>query len=93
MKKMDSGVTAAIGFQAAGGSAGIKKGNVKDMALLYSIVPCVAAGTFTTNIVKAAPVKWDQHIVYDWEAAWLTRVPVKRGTDAAGKRLKWRRKS
>ena len=69
MKKMDSGVTAAIGFQAAGGSAGIKKGNVKDMALLYSIVPCVAAGTFTTNIVKAAPVKWDQHIVYDCEAA------------------------
>ena len=62
-------MTAAIGFQAAGGSAGIKKGNVKDMALLYSIVPCVAAGTFTTNIVKAAPVKWDQHIVYDCEAA------------------------
>ena len=69
MKKMDSVVTAAIGFKAAGGSAGIKKGNVKDMALLYSIVPCVAAGTFTTNIVKAAPVKWDQHIVYDCEAA------------------------
>ena len=69
MKKLDGGVTAAIGFQAAGGSAGIKKGNVKDMALLYSIVPCVAAGTFTTNIVKAAPVKWDQHIVYDCEAA------------------------
>ena len=49
MKKVDGGVTAAIGFQAAGGSAGIKKGNVKDMALIYSIVPCAAAGTFTTN--------------------------------------------
>ena len=69
MKKIDGGVTAAIGFQAAGGSAGIKKGNVKDMALIYSIVPCAAAGTFTTNLVKAAPVKWDQHIVYDCEAA------------------------
>ncbi|MCF0121875.1 MAG: bifunctional glutamate N-acetyltransferase/amino-acid acetyltransferase ArgJ [Lachnospiraceae bacterium] len=69
MKKMDSGVTAAIGFQAAGGSVGIKQGNVKDMALLYSIVPCVVAGTFTSNIIKAAPVKWDQHIVYDCEAA------------------------
>ena len=31
MKKVDGGVTAAIGFQAAGGSAGIKKGNVKDI--------------------------------------------------------------
>ena len=69
MKKVDGGVTAAIGFQAAGGSAGIKKGNVKDMALIYSIVPCAAAGTFTTNLVKAAPVRWDQHIVRDCEAA------------------------
>ncbi len=33
------------------------------MALVYSQVPCVAAGTFTTNVVKAAPVKWDQQIV------------------------------
>ncbi len=69
MKTIDGGVTAAIGFKAAGGSAGIKKANTKDMALLYSIVPCVAAGTFTTNVVKAAPVKWDQHIVYDCETA------------------------
>ncbi len=69
MKRIDGGVTAAIGFKAAGGSAGIKKANTKDMALLYSIVPCVAAGTFTTNVVKAAPVKWDQHIVYECETA------------------------
>ena len=34
-----------------------------DMAMVYSEVPCKAAGTFTTNIVKAAPVKWDQDIV------------------------------
>ena len=33
------------------------------MALIYSQVPCVAAGTFTTNVVKAAPVRWDQEIV------------------------------
>ena len=39
--------------KAAGGAAGIKKQGVKDMALVYSEVPCVAAGTFTTNIVKA----------------------------------------
>ena len=34
------------------------------MAMIYSEVPCNAAGTFTTNLVKAAPVKWDQEIVY-----------------------------
>lgn len=35
-----------------------------DMAMIYSEVPCNAAGTFTTNLVKTAPVKWDQEIVY-----------------------------
>ena len=69
MKKIEGGITAAKGFQAAGGAAGIKKQGVKDMALVYSEVPCVAAGTFTTNIVKAAPVKWDQEVVYHSESA------------------------
>lgn len=69
MKKIEGGITAAKGFQAAGGAAGIKKQGVKDMALVYSEVPCVAAGTFTTNIVKAAPVKWDQEIVYNHPTA------------------------
>ena len=45
MKKIEGGITAAKGFQAAGGAAGIKKQGVKDMALVYSEVPCVAAGT------------------------------------------------
>ena len=40
-----------------------------DMAMVYSEVPCVAAGTFTTNVVKAAPVKWDQDIVYNHPSA------------------------
>lgn len=68
MNKIDGGVTAAKGFQAAGTAAGIKKSK-KDMALVYSEVPCVAAGTFTTNVVKAAPVKWDQKIVAQQETA------------------------
>ncbi len=59
----EGGVTAARGFQAAGIAAGIKKGGTKDMAMVYSEKPCVCAGTFTTNVVKAAPVKWDQKIV------------------------------
>ncbi len=57
------GVTAAKGFQTASTAAGIKYRDRKDMALVYSETPCRAAGTFTTNVVKAAPVKWDQEIV------------------------------
>ena len=37
--------------------------------MIYSEVPCVVAGTFTTNLVKAAPVKWDQKIVYETKKA------------------------
>lgn len=62
MKTISGGVTAAMGFQAAGVYAGIKK-EKKDMALVYSTVPAVAAGTFTTNVVKAAPVKWDINLI------------------------------
>lgn len=39
------------------------------MAMIFSEVPCHAAGTFTTNVVKAAPVKWDQEIVYHQDGA------------------------
>lgn len=67
MKIIEGGVTAAEGFQAAAAAAGVKKANRKDMAMVYSTVPCQAAGTFTTNVVKAAPVKWDQKIVYSQE--------------------------
>ena len=59
---IEGGVTAPKGFMAAGIAAGVKKANVKDMAMIYSEVPCHAAGTFTTNVVKAAPVKWDREI-------------------------------
>lgn len=62
MKKIDGGVTAAEGFFATGICAGIKK-EKKDMAMVYSKAPCKTAGTFTTNLVKAAPVKWDRKVV------------------------------
>ena len=64
MKKIDGGVTAPKGFSAMGVCAGIKK-DKKDMAMIYSSVPCVTAGTFTTNQVKAAPVKWDQKMIFE----------------------------
>ena len=69
MKVIEGGVTAAKGFLAAGTAAGIKKGNQMDMAMIYSQNSCLAAGTFTTNLVKAAPVKWDQEIVYHQPSA------------------------
>ena len=63
MKQINGGVTAAKGYEAASTAAGIKYQGRTDMALIYSQVPCVSAGTFTTNVVKAAPVKWDRQIV------------------------------
>ena len=69
MKVIDGGVTAAKGFEAAGAEAAIKYQNRKDMAMVYSKVPCKAAGTFTTNVVKAAPVLWDRDIVANSEYA------------------------
>ena len=63
MKVITGGVTAAQGFEAAGAEAGIKYKNRKDMAIVYSRKPCVLAGTFTSNVVKAAPVLWDKKVV------------------------------
>ncbi len=69
MKQIEGGVTAAKGFEAAATAAAIKYKDRTDMALIYSTVPCHAAGTFTTNIVKAAPVKWDMEVVKNAEYA------------------------
>ncbi|MCM1174098.1 MAG: bifunctional glutamate N-acetyltransferase/amino-acid acetyltransferase ArgJ [Blautia sp.] len=63
MKIIEGGVTAARGFEAAGVEASIKYRDRKDMALIYSQRPCVTAGVFTSNIVKAAPVMWDKEVV------------------------------
>ena len=62
------GVTAAQGFKAMGIRAGIKKDR-KDMAMVVSENVCACAGTFTTNVVKAAPVKWDSRIVHEFHRA------------------------
>lgn len=77
IRKIEGGVTAAQGFEAAAAAAGIKYQGRDDMALVYSKTPCRAAGTFTTNIVKAAPVKWDQKIVS--ESAYAQAVIVNSG--------------
>ncbi len=63
MKQENGGVTFAEGFLAAGVEANIKYKDRKDMALVWSEFPAQVAGTFTTNVVKAAPVVYDQEIV------------------------------
>ena len=63
------GVTAAAGFRAACCAAGIKYRGRTDMAMICSDTPCAVAGTFTTNVVKAAPVVWDRQIVQDVKTA------------------------
>ena len=69
LKKIPGGVTAAKGFKAASTAAGIKYKDRMDMAMIYSEAPCLSAGTFTSNIVKAAPVKWDKNQVTSGAAA------------------------
>ncbi len=64
MRVIDGGVTAPKGFMATGICAGIKK-DKKDMSMIYSKEPCITAGIFTTNIVQAAPVKWDKKVVFE----------------------------
>lgn len=61
--KINGGVTAPKGFLASGLNAGIKNQTKKDMAMVFCSTPCAAAGVFTTNLVKAAPVKWDKEII------------------------------
>ena len=60
--KISGGVCAPEGFLAGGVHCGIKKED-KDLALIMSEVPAVCAGVFTTNKVKAAPVRYSMQIL------------------------------
>ena len=56
-REIDNCVTAPQGFRAGVTASGIKSdATIKDLAILASDVPCVAAGTFTTSSTRAAPV-------------------------------------
>lgn len=69
ISKIPGGVTAAKGFKAACCAAGIKYQGRMDMAMIACDVPCAVAGTFTSNLVKAAPVVWDMDVVYQHKQA------------------------
>ena len=57
MKIIEGGICAAKGFTAGGIHCGIRKNkDKKDLAVIYSEVPAAAAATYTTNLVKGAPL-------------------------------------
>ncbi len=61
-------VTSASGFLAGAVRAGIKSKDELDLAILYSEVPCTAAGVFTTNQIKSAPVILSQRHIAKGQA-------------------------
>lgn len=66
--QVPGGITAPQGFKAAGVVAQVRKKGRRDLALICSEVPAVAAGLFTKNLVKAAPVILSQEHLTDGRA-------------------------
>ena len=62
VRKIKGGITSPKGYYATGSHVGIKE-KKKDLAIISSEVPAKAVGVFTTNIVKAAPVVWNQKLI------------------------------
>ena len=62
MKIINGGICAPKGFMASAVQANIKYKNRNDMAMIFSKTPAISAGTYTTNLIKAAPVLWDKKI-------------------------------
>ena len=56
MLRVAGGITAPRGFRAAGVASGVKRSGRSDLSIVLSGSPCAAAGVFTTNRVRAAPV-------------------------------------
>ncbi|ACV61487.1 arginine biosynthesis bifunctional protein ArgJ [Desulfofarcimen acetoxidans DSM 771] len=67
LELVPGGVTAASGFTACGVRAGIKN-DKKDLAIIYSKLPCSATGVYTTNKVQAAPVQLTRQRLSDGHA-------------------------
>ena len=59
MTEVNPSIEFVSGFRVAGVHSGLKKNDALDMTLILSEAPCVAAGVFTTNYMKAAPVLFD----------------------------------
>ena len=62
--KTKGSITSPKGYCATGKHIGIKECK-KDLAIIYSEVPAKAVGVFTTNLVKASSILWDQQLIQD----------------------------
>ena len=62
IKKLSGSITSPKGYRATGSHIGIKECK-KDLALIFSEVPAKAAGVFTSNIVKASSILWNQKLI------------------------------
>ena len=83
MKLIQGGITAAKGYKAMGKHIGIKAKR-KDFAMVYSEAPCVFAGAFTQNVVKAAPVHWNKAILETGSAVYAIAVNSGNANAATG---------
>ncbi|MBE6049061.1 MAG: bifunctional glutamate N-acetyltransferase/amino-acid acetyltransferase ArgJ [Clostridium sp.] len=65
--EINNGITAPKGFLSSGIHCGVKEGyNKKDLALIYSKIPCTSAGVYTSNKVKGAPILvCKEHLIND----------------------------
>jgi glutamate N-acetyltransferase / amino-acid N-acetyltransferase len=70
------GITSPKGFKAAGAIAGIKKNGKPDMAIIFSDVPAACAAVFTTNVMKAAPILWNQKVLAESESGQTAQAIV-----------------
>ena len=68
IKKLNGSITSPRGFHATGSHIGIKECK-KDLALIYSEVPAKAVGVFTTNVVKASSILWNQNLIQNQDGA------------------------
>jgi glutamate N-acetyltransferase/amino-acid N-acetyltransferase len=62
IKKLSGSITSPKGYRATGNHIGIKECK-KDLALIFSEVPAKAVGVFTTNLVKASSILWNQNLI------------------------------
>jgi glutamate N-acetyltransferase/amino-acid N-acetyltransferase len=63
VREKNGGLTAVLGFQAAGVACGLKATGDRDLALIYAKDACTAAGVFTQNRFPAAPVLYDKKVL------------------------------
>ena len=76
IKKLNGSITCPIGYHATGSHIGIKECK-KDLAIIYSEVPAKVVGVFTTNVVKASSILWNQNLIQNQN--WARAIVVNSG--------------